>query len=243
MSIIRNLIVILVGISLAILITMILLDPSAIAALALNLSEASVLIRLPLAILLVLLIIAVIVVFVRSGRPAGSASGLIVKAQGAIADISIDSARDRMLRAVRAVPDVIAADADLKAVRGKADVDLNVVVSRESSSLPEKQREIDRALRQVVQKELGLQLAGKPRVHIRMDTEPAAAQAPVAPEPPPALPLPSQEATHTETIIEPEAAGDEPIRVETVSYGDTPAGLNDRIEAADGETDQKAASN
>ena len=137
--------------------------------LALNLNVTSALIRLPLAILLDVVILVVIAVLVRGERAPQHEGGLIVKAQGAIADISVNSARDRMLRAVREVPAVISAEATVKALRGKADVDMDVVVSRDSNNLPEKQKEIDRALRQVLNKQLGLQMAGKPRVHIRMD--------------------------------------------------------------------------
>ena len=161
----------LVGISLAILVTVLLLNPDSIVTLALNLSATSALIRLPLAILVDVIMLAVIVVLVRGERSPHSRSGLMVKAQGAIADVSVNSARDRILRAVRDVPDVLSAEAKVKALHGKADVDLDVVVSHESTNLPEKQREIDRALRQVINKQLGLQMAGKPRVHIRMDDD------------------------------------------------------------------------
>jgi hypothetical protein len=171
LALVRRIIIVLVGISLAILVTVLLLNPDSISNLALNLGLTSPFIRLPLAILIDVVILAVLAVLVRGERAPQPEGGLIVKAQGAIADISVDSARDRMLRAVREVPGVISAEATVKALRGKADVDMDVVVSRESSNLPEKQKEIDRALRQVLNKQLGLQMAGKPRVHIRMDGE------------------------------------------------------------------------
>lgn len=183
MNLIRRIIIALVGASLAILLTVLLLIPDAIAQFALSLSYTSALIRLPAAILVDALILVIVVILVRAERSARPANGLIVKAQGAIADVSIDSARERILRAVRAVPDVLSAETEIKALRGRADVDLEVSVSRESVNLPEKQKEIDRALRQVVNKQLGLQLAGKPRVHLRMSDE-----LPAAPEP---TPLPS----------------------------------------------------
>lgn len=181
MNVVRKIIIALVGLSLALLLTVLLLNPESIRQLALSLGDTSALIRLPVAVLIDALILVIVMILVRADRSAHPASGLIVKAQGAIADVSVESARDRILRAVRTVPDVLSAEAEIKAVRGKADVDLEVVVARESSSLPEKQKEIDRALRQVVNKQLGLQLAGKPRVHLRMSDE--------LPEPePPALP-------------------------------------------------------
>ena len=125
--------------------------------------------------------------------------------------MGIDSARDRILRAVRDVPDVLSANATVKPVRGKADVELDVVVSHESISVPEKQREIDRALRQVINKQLGLQMAGKPRVHIRLDDEkvealpaPTTPETPEPPEPPAAVVVAPVAPIQEEVVAEPE---------------------------------------
>jgi len=191
LSFVRKLIIVLVGVSLGLLVTVLLLNPATIISLAANLETTSILIRLPLVILIDAVILAIIVVLVRSERQPRPNDALIVKAQGVHADVSIDSARERLLRAVRDVPDVISAQADVKAVRGKADIDLNVVVSRESVNLPDKQKEIDRALRQVINKQLGLQMAGKPRVHIRMEEAglPAAVPAVNMPASEPAPPV------------------------------------------------------
>lgn len=200
MSFIRKLIIVLVGVSLALLVTVLLLSPDAIMSLAFNIRDTSALIRLPLAIIIDVIVIALIVLLVRNERTPTAVGGLTVKAQGAHADVSIESARERILRAVRDVPDVLSAQVEVKAIRGKADVDLDVLVSRHSINIPEKQKEIDRALRQVINKQLGLQMAGKPRVHIRMDDEPSAA---VAPQVTPVLapPAPVVEAPKTETVV------------------------------------------
>lgn len=214
MTLIRKIIVVLVGLSLAILMTALLVNPEAIGSLTQSLASTSALIRLPLAILLDAVILAVLTILIRETRPARASSGLMVKAKGAIADVSVESSTDRILRSVREVPDVLSATATVKAVHGKADVDLDVIVSRESKSLPEKQREIDRALRQVINKELGLQMAGKPRVHIRMDDEQSLRQ------PPPLAPLPSGTPTTSEAIIAPEVQGEEPLKVETLGFKD-----------------------
>ncbi len=215
MTLIRKIIIVLVGLSLAILITVLLVNPDVIATLAQSLSSTSALIRLPLAILIDAVILAVLTILVRETRPARPAGGLMVKAQGAIADVSVESATDRILRAVRNVPDVLSASATVKALHGKTDVDLDVVVARASKSLPDKQKEIDRALRQVINKELGLQMAGKPRVHIRMDDE-----ASLNPPPVPSASLPSGTTTTSESVIEPEVQGEEPLKVETLGFKD-----------------------
>ncbi len=218
MTLIRKIIIVLVGLSLAILMSVLLVNPDAIVALAQSLGSTSALIRLPLAILIDALILAVLTILVRDPRSARSSSGLMVKAQGAIADVSVESATDRILRAVRDVPEVLKATATVKAQHGKADVDLDVIVSRASKSLPDKQKEIDRALRQVINKELGLQMAGKPRVHIRMDDEQSLRQPPEEVRP---APLPSVTPTTSEVVIAPELRGEEPLKVETLGFKDT----------------------
>jgi hypothetical protein len=215
---VRKIVIVLVGVSLALLVTVLLLNPDSLARFAASLSEMSAFVRLPLAILLDAIVLAVVVMLVRGERSLRLTTGLMVKAQGAIADVSIDSARDRILRAVRDVPDVLSAEATVKAFRGKADVELEVAVSHESASVPEKQREIDRALRQVINKQLGLQMAGKPRVHIRLDDEKAEALPVVTP----ALPVPvpavvesikQEEVAEPEEVIEPPAPVDSPDEI------------------------------
>lgn len=191
MALVRRFVIMLVGIALALLMTVLLLNPESLASFANNLTETSLLVRLPLAILLDAILLAVLVIVQRGERAPRSTTGLAVKAKGAITDVGIDSARDRILRAVRDVPDVLSASATVKPVRGKADVELEVVVSHDSGSVPDKQREIDRALRQVINKQLGLQMSGKPRVHIRLDDEKVEALpdpvVPASPEPPAAV--------------------------------------------------------
>ncbi len=230
MTLIRKIIIVLVGLSLAILMTVLLVNPDAIVALAPSLGSASALIRLPLAILIDALILAVLTILVRETRQTRSGSGLMVKAQGAIADVSVESATDRILKAVRDVPEVLSATATVKAQHGKADVDLDVIVSRESKSLPDKQKEIDRALRQVINKELGLQMAGKPRVHIRMDDEHSLRE-PLAPVP--AVPLRTGTPIASETVIAPELRGEEPLKVETLGFKDAMTLRSDEESEAD----------
>lgn len=222
MTLVRKLIIVLVGVSLAVLMTVLLLDPDSISRLAFNMGATSALVRVPLAVLLDVIVLAVIVVLVRGQQPAHTSTGLMVNTRGAITDISVESARDRLLRAVRAVPDVASAEAAVKAVRGKADVDLDVVVARTSTNLPEKQRELDRALRQVINKELGLQMAGKPRVHIRLDSDPLAlaASTPPARVEVKASPVADVPAAVNESTPAPEVPAEAPLNVEATAFPD-----------------------
>jgi hypothetical protein len=114
-----------------------------------------------------------LILFILSVRPSRktNTTGLIMRASGAITEVSVESARERILKAVNDVPDVIEADAKVKPVYGKADIDLQVVVLGQDVKLPAKQSEINRALKQVINKQLGLQMAGQPRVQIRLQSE------------------------------------------------------------------------
>jgi hypothetical protein len=222
LSLVRRIIMVLVAVALAVLVTVLLLNPDSFLTLVNTLSDTSGLIRLPLTILIDVLVLVMLVVFLRSNRTQHQSEGLMVKAQGAIADVSVESVTDRILRAVRAVPDVLSAEAKVEAVHGKADIDLSVVVSHQSMNLPDKQREIDRALRQVINKQLGLQLAGKPRVHIRMDNETGLSKA---------VPAPVEPVKAEKPEIKPETPKEElpAAHPDTMNLRSTPNG-EDKIE-------------
>src|SRR5690606_9945495 len=136
-----------------------------------------------LAIVLVIDVAILALIYTRLRSPRVTSDGLIVKSSGAVADISVDSARKLILAAVQKVPDVTAASADLTAVQGKADISLTVDVTGAHINVPQKQQEINRALKQVVNKQLGLDMLGQPRVHINLhdDQVPPVSVKPAAP--------------------------------------------------------------
>src|SRR5262249_7529851 len=105
------------------------------------------------------------------------------RGSGAVTEVSIESARERILKAVSDVPDVVAAEASVKPVRGRADIELQVTVFGHDVKLPDKQRDINRALKQVIDKQLGLEMAGQPRIHIRIHGEEKQKPPLVAPAP------------------------------------------------------------
>lgn len=96
--------------------------------------------------------------------------GLVVKSSGgALAELSVDSAREQILKAVLKLPAVISADATVSAKRGNAVVTLSVEMKSDDQNLPDKQKEINRVLDQVVKKQLGLKMAERPTVQINLD--------------------------------------------------------------------------
>lgn len=106
--------------------------------------------------------------------------GLIVKGGpgSVITVLDRESAQKHILAAVNKIDGVEQATLDLQVVKGKALIDLKVNV-RDAVSLPDKQREVIKSLEKVVQRQLGVKFADRPRVSIAFAD--AAAAAPVPP--------------------------------------------------------------
>jgi hypothetical protein len=163
LNLLQRLILVIVLVIVGLVVTVILLQPDLIARL-----DSGV--RVILALLIDLVLFGMLAVVLRRERVPNE-TALMVRAPGAVADVSVASARERILRAVRSVPGVTSAEAKVEAVRSRAEVELDVIVTGSNVSVPQKQKEIDRALRQVIQKQLGLQMAHRPRVHIQLESE------------------------------------------------------------------------
>lgn len=170
MNFLRRFALIVYGLALLALVTVILMFPRDVARAIESISRFSSLERGIVTFVVDVLILLALYLLVRQVRPY-SKDGLIVRASGALTDVSVDSARERILRAINAVPNVVSTDAKLQSVNGRADIALDVGVAGAHINVPDKQREIDRALRQVMLKQLGLQLASPPRVHIQLLSE------------------------------------------------------------------------
>ncbi len=157
-----------VGVVLVVLTMAILLAPLSVAE---RLDSIAPVIRSLLAILLGVSFLAFLYIQLRQ-RSGPEATGLMVRTSGAITQVDIESTRERILHAVSSLPDIVSAKVEVRAVRGKADIELDVVVGSDEINVPKKQKEIDRALKQVVNKQLGLHMANRPRMHIRFDAKP-----------------------------------------------------------------------
>lgn len=93
---------------------------------------------------------------------------LTVRTQGAETAVTVESVQNLVLKTVRGIPDVADVQADVKSFDGKADITLNVVTENDTVNVPAKQREINRALDQVINKQLGLQMSGRPKVNVQL---------------------------------------------------------------------------
>ncbi|MBC7809994.1 MAG: hypothetical protein H7175_02545 [Burkholderiales bacterium] len=167
MKIVRRVLTALLEIVLVVVVTALLLVPDVVAQIVQSLDNVAFIIRLLIAALLDALLLGLLYFQLRPERRLNE-NGLMVKASGAVTDVSIESARERILKAVSNVPDVASADARVRATNGKAHIELDVVVTNPNVSVPAKQQEISRALKQVINKQLGLQMAEQPIIHIEL---------------------------------------------------------------------------
>jgi hypothetical protein len=186
-----------VGILVLALVTILLLAPDTVSRVFESIAGVNIALRTAAMLVLNALVLLLMYLRVRGRRV--PVDGLIVQAQGALANVEVESARAIVLDAVNHVPGVISTEATIKAVRGQADIQMDVNIDSAAVNIPQKQKEINRVLRQVINKQLGLRLYGRPRVNIRLETPPvktqaSAASAPVitaAPAAPPALTPPA----------------------------------------------------
>ncbi len=195
MRLLDRVLIVLGGLFLIACVTIVALAPDSVVHWLASIEETSVLLRLLIVVLVNVVILAALYLGLRGIRNTGP--GLAMRASGAFTDVSIESTRSLLLKAVEGVPGVISAEAVVKAINGRADIDLDVKMLDASVPVPKKQKEISRALRLVINKQLGLRLHGRPRVHIRLAADEA------LPEPA-AQPAPVVEAEQDTLVVEPE---------------------------------------
>ncbi len=177
-----NLIIRILSIILALVVvalaTVLLLAPGSVADVIRTLEDVAFVVRLG-AVLIIYVLLLVLVFLRLRGASRANDKMLMVRAAGADAAVTVESAQDLVLKTVQTIPSVAAVEAAVRSVGGKADIDLNVTTTDDKVNVPEKQREINRALEQVIKKQLGLQMAGRPRINIRLAVTPPPTPAPV----------------------------------------------------------------
>lgn len=203
MKLIERVLLALIGLLSITLVTVFFMVPEVVSNILDGLQGINIILRLGVVLVLDILILAF--VYSRLRAPSVAVEGLVVKAPGAITDIGIESARARILSGVQQVPNVIAADVKLEAIHGKAQIDLNVTVRDSNINVPRKQQEINQALKQVINKQLGLSILGRPRVHIHLDDERAV----------PVKPKQEQLNLKTESTLAPKTLNDLPPLAKT----------------------------
>jgi copper chaperone CopZ len=167
LSLIVRILLVLFALLLVAFATVLLITPLAVADFIEQLDNVTPIARIAAVIILYLIGLGLITLRFRS-RPRTDGDMLYVRAAGAQAALTVGSVRDRILKAVSQVPGVASVEAALKSINGRADVELTVVTTDDKVNIPEKQREIYRTLEQVIKKQLGVDLATRPRVNIEL---------------------------------------------------------------------------
>ncbi|GAB4572220.1 MAG: hypothetical protein Kow0077_11000 [Anaerolineae bacterium] len=183
--------------------TAVLATPQLVADLATRLSEetpATTRTMMVVAALVIDLVLAA--VLVRIIRPRKE-DELQVRARGAKAKVSLDSVQRQINARIAQVSDVLHVHTDVEVTSGAASVELNVR-TRPDIVIPEKQKEISRVLRQLVEKQMGLRLAGEPIIHLALATDEF------------------DTTDHVTTIVEPATAGT-PAAIAATSYTEVEA--------------------
>jgi hypothetical protein len=152
-----------------VVVTAFLATPQVIVDLASRLDQSASSMRAIQVVAALLIDFMLIVVVYRLIRPR-KAESLVVRARGAKAAVSIDSVQRQINTRIAQVSDVLHVHTEVDVQKGSASVTLNVR-TRPDIVIPEKQKELSRVLRQLVEKQMGLRLAGPPVIHLALATD------------------------------------------------------------------------
>lgn len=152
-----------------VVVTALLAAPQLIADAATQLANSAPPVRMGMLVAALVADLILLAVIIRIVRPARR-DGLSVRARGAKTEVSLGSVQREINTRIAQVADVLAVHTEVVEENGKARVALRVR-TRPDIIVPEKQKELLRVLRQLVEKQLGLRLAGQPTVHIALSPE------------------------------------------------------------------------
>ncbi|MBN1964289.1 MAG: hypothetical protein JW910_06560 [Anaerolineae bacterium] len=155
---------------LVVAVTAFLVAPQVVIDLATSLNGDNVVVRVVQLIAALLIDVLLLFVVYRLIRPRDGAGRLKVRARGAKAAVSLDSVQRQITMRVGQVADVLAVQAEVIDEGGAAQVTLNVR-TRPDVLVPEKKKEIERVLKQVVERQLGLKLAGPAEISIDLSAD------------------------------------------------------------------------
>jgi hypothetical protein len=169
LKLLRRILTIIGIVLIMLVVTLFLAAPQIIVDLATRLYESSPALR-AMQVLAALLIDALLItVIYRIIRPPLD-PGLVVHARGAKAKVSTDSVQRQINARIAQVSDILDVQAEVEVEGSAARVTLNIR-TRPDINVPEKQREVSRILRQLVEKQMGLKLAGLAVIHMTLATD------------------------------------------------------------------------
>ena len=161
--------------------------------------------RLVIVVIIFVLIVLAVIAQLRGAERYRGAE-LTVQAGDSNTTVTAESLRQRLQRGILDLSDIETVECEVKGQGGKALINMGVMTSKDEINIPEKQREIDRVIKLIAVKQMGVQLAEPAVINIRLasDTGEEAAEpekevvsvapvvsppALVTPEPAPVIPV------------------------------------------------------
>lgn len=153
-------------------ITGFLVFPKAVSDLALALEEQESGIRLLLVILAVLADAALVFIIyqeLRTPLRKYNEDSLPVRARGSHAEISMESVKQNLNSQLMALDDIFSVQTDVESVRGRVAVDMNIN-ARDTVNIKRKTSLIQREIKKIVERQLGLKLDSTPTLHFELSS-------------------------------------------------------------------------
>lgn len=211
MNFLRKMTLVIAEIILLLAVSTLLITPLFMARVANDVNGIDPTIRITIAVVIDVLLVAAVISQLRAA-PRYSGAGLLVQSGDSSTSVTTESVRQNVMKAVAAIADIESVECKTTSKHGEAVLELDVATSKDDINIPKKQREIDRAIKQVVVKQMGVKLNKPPVVSIRLasDKPKPAPVAPAAPKPaavaPKSAPAPKPvEAPKDEKAATPEA--------------------------------------
>lgn len=172
MKFLRRLALILAELVLFLLVTVVLLYPSLLEQVIADLANIDIVVRAAIVVFVDLVLLAAIFVQLQP-QHTYRGEGLVVKSGKSMATISTESVDNKIIKAVKEIGDIESVTCKTRSEGGHAAIDLDVVMSRDDIQVPAKQREIERAIKRVITKQMGLKMSRPPIVKIQMTSSEA----------------------------------------------------------------------
>ncbi len=184
MKVIRRFGLVFLELVLFVFITVLVLFPAQVLNPIINMLESQRFVfRLLVVVLIDMALLYVVFLQLRPQRHEGDT--LVVRASGARTEVSTESVRRRIEKAVNALDDVHSGKIEVKAINGRAQLALDVITEGDEVDVTKHQREVDRLLRRIVNKQMGISIYGQPKIHLQMHTDAEHVIAEIVDEPAP----------------------------------------------------------
>ncbi len=170
MVFLRKFTLVIAEILLLLLITLLLASPETLVGISERLFAVDLTLRVVVVIVIDILIFLAIISQLRGGTRY-SGPQLIVQAGDSNTTVTTESVRQGIIKAMLDIDAIENVKCDVKGKRGEALITMEVISSRDDINIPNKQKEIDRAIKRVVVKQMGVKLSKPAVISIRLASD------------------------------------------------------------------------